>query len=64
VWRTKDGASNQVSLQAVETPEAFVLDHELFVDVKPQGYAFAGETKKMTGAEVFAMFAPQPEGAK
>jgi hypothetical protein len=61
VWRTRDLSGNQVSLQAVETPDAFTLDHELFVDVKPQVYAFAGETQKLTGADVFAMFAPKPE---
>lgn len=63
IWRTKDRSSNQVSIQAFADPGAFDLDHELFVDVKPQGYAFANETQKMTGADVMAMFAPKPEGA-
>lgn len=63
IWRTKDRSSNQVSIQSFAAPEAFTLDHEIFVDEKPQGYAFAGETKKLTGAEVFATFAPKPEGS-
>lgn len=61
IWRTKDRSSNQVSIQAFEAPGDFNLDHELFVDVKPQGYAFANETQKLTGADVMAMFAPKPD---
>ncbi len=32
------------------------LDHEIFIDEKPEYYSFANETRKMTGAEVFANF--------
>ncbi|MEW2918568.1 GFA family protein [Ruegeria sp. ANG10] len=38
------------------------LQLELFIDKKPEGYAFAGERKQMTKAEVEAMFAPSEEG--
>ncbi len=34
-----------------------VLDHEVFVDEQPKYYGFANQTHRMTGAEVFAMFA-------
>ena len=34
----------------------FVFDHQIFVDEQPAFYAFANETKNMTGAEVFAQF--------
>ena len=33
------------------------LTEEIFVDERPVAYHFAQETKKMTGPEVFAMFA-------
>ena len=33
------------------------LTHEVFIDRKPQGYAFAGETEQMTEAQIMAMFA-------
>jgi hypothetical protein len=36
---------------------SFTFDHEVFVDHKPDFYAFANETKGMTEAEVFAAFA-------
>ena len=34
------------------------FDHQIFIDEKPEYYAFANETRNMTGAEVFAMYAP------
>ncbi|MCL6286040.1 GFA family protein [Ruegeria sp. 2012CJ41-6] len=38
------------------------LKLELFIDRKPQGYAFAGDRRQMTEAEVLAMFAPSDQG--
>ena len=32
------------------------LDHQVFIDEKPDYYDFANETKNLTGAEVFARF--------
>ncbi len=37
---------------------AFTLANEVFIDEKPEGYTFANKTDKMTGAQLFAMFAP------
>jgi len=34
---------------------------QVFTDRKPEFYKFANDTKLMTGAEVVAMFAPQPK---
>ncbi len=36
--------------------EGFVLDHQIFIDEKPNYYNFKEETKCMTGAEVFAQY--------
>ncbi|SLN42033.1 GFA family protein [Ruegeria meonggei] len=38
------------------------LQLELFIDKKPDGYAFAGERRQMTTAEVEAMYALPEEG--
>ncbi|NVO55867.1 GFA family protein [Rhodobacteraceae bacterium B1Z28] len=38
------------------------LQLELFIDKKPEGYAFEGERRQMTEAEVMAMYAPPEEG--
>jgi hypothetical protein len=36
----------------------YQFDHQIFIDEKPDFYDFANKTKNMTGAEVFAQFAP------
>jgi hypothetical protein len=38
-----------------------IFDHQVFIDEKPEYYTFANETKNMTGAELFAQFAPISE---
>lgn len=45
-----------VSVEAFDEPEKFKLTSEIFIDEKPASYDFANDTKKMTGAEVFAAF--------
>ncbi len=37
------------------------FDKQIFIDEKPSFYCFANETNKMTGAEVFAKYAPPAE---
>ena len=46
-----------------DVDEAVAMDHQIFIDEKPHYYDFANQTKKMTGAEVFAQFvnADNPE---
>ena len=63
VWRTQDGKHNQVSVQVFDNPQDFPLSLEVFHDCKPDSYAFANETKKMTEAEIFAMFGPSGDQA-
>ena len=36
--------------------EKLVLDHQIFIEEKPDYYNFKEETKNMTGAEIFAQF--------
>ncbi|KPD12186.1 GFA family protein [Phaeobacter sp. 11ANDIMAR09] len=38
------------------------LSLELYIDKKPEGYAFAGPQRKMTEADVMAAFRPSAEG--
>ena len=33
-----------------------VLEHQVFIDEKPEYYSFANETKNITGEELFTMF--------
>ena len=48
-----------IGMGLLDDPNGVKLTEEVFVDEMPDGYAFAGNTKKMTGAEVFAQFAPE-----
>lgn len=50
-----------VGIGSLDDPSDLPLVSEIFIDEKPDGYAFAGETRKMTAAEVMAMFAPGPD---
>ena len=47
-----------IGLGTFDDADGLALRGEIFIDQKPSGYAFVNETHKMTGAEVFAMFAP------
>ncbi|MEW5422602.1 GFA family protein [Amorphus sp. 3PC139-8] len=55
-YRMKDGSFTTLSAFVSDTPLDFPLGTEIFVDSKPASYAFAGDAKQMTGADVVAMF--------
>ena len=59
-WRMQDGSHISVAVQAFDDAARFAFTSEIFIDEKPATYAFANSTKTMTGAEVFAAFAPNP----
>ncbi|WP_299349540.1 GFA family protein [uncultured Shimia sp.] len=48
-----------MGLGTLDDASGITLGQEIFIDKKPDSYSFAGDTHKMTEAEVFAMFAPQ-----
>ena len=58
-YRLKESQQHIMSVGLFEDDRMFVLDHQVFIDEKPTFYQFANKTKDMTGAEVFAKFAPQ-----
>ena len=62
LWQTQDGKNQQVAIHTFDNPGDFSFETEIFIDRKPDNYAFANETKTMTEAEVAALFAPSPEG--
>ena len=47
-----------VSAEAFDDRARYAFTHQVFVDEKPAYYDFANKTHDMTGAEVFAAFAP------
>lgn len=55
-WRMKDGSMTVVWLGALDNSDDLTLTLQMFIDKKPDHYAFANKTKEMTGEEVFAHF--------
>lgn len=65
-WRmTAEGpGQGMLSLNAgtLDDMSGLPLKTEIYIDHKPDGYAFDGQTTKMTEAEVMALFAAPDEG--
>lgn len=53
--------SIHISIGVLDDLEGMHLAREVFIDEKPACISLVGDTEKLTGAELFAMFAP-PEG--
>jgi hypothetical protein len=52
-----DAASYIISAGTLDDPSGMVLSKEIYVDCKPDGYAFAGDHPRLTGAEFEALHA-------
>ena len=55
----KPMSAHMMSVGAFDDPTPFRLASEIFIDDKPEGYAFAGDHPRLTGAETLAKFAPK-----
>ncbi|MBL4826408.1 MAG: GFA family protein [Spongiibacteraceae bacterium] len=55
-YRLKESNQYIVPVGLFENTDAFVLDHQVFIEEKPEFYCFSNETKNMTGEELFAEF--------
>ena len=44
-----------------DNDQDFEMDHQIFIEEKPNYYSFANKTNNMTGAEVFAQYASDNE---
>ena len=60
-YRFKKNYSYFIPVGIFDDESDLVLTHQVFIDEKPEYYAFANETKNMTGEEIFAQFAPTSE---
>ncbi len=56
LWRSIDQTFRSVPAALLEGLEDLDVSTEIFIDEKPDYYAFAGARTRMTGAEVFAAF--------
>lgn len=57
-YRLKESGQHMMLAGLFEDNSQMVFDHQVFIDNKPGFYRFANETKNMTEAEIFAMYAP------
>lgn len=60
-WRMRDGSDTVVSAQAFDEPGDFRFASEIFTDEQPPKYAFANETRRLTGPEFIALVAGESE---
>lgn len=55
-YRLKDGALHALPVGLLDDDPEWHLEHQVFIDEKPDFYSFAEETRNLTGAEVFSQF--------
>lgn len=60
-YRLKETRQYHVPAGLFDNEPELTLGLQIFIDEKPPYYRFANETPALTGAEVFAMYAPKPE---
>lgn len=58
-YRLKESGQYSMSAGIFDDMEDLVFDSQIFIDEKPSYYEFANQTTNMTGAEVFAKYAPK-----
>jgi len=56
LWRSVDGRHQAVPVSLIGDPAGLAFTTEIFIDAKPDHYAFAGDRTRMTAAEVIAAF--------
>ena len=60
-YRLIDADSYNICTGILEDQDSLSLKSQFFIDEKPAYYDFANDTEKLTGAEVFARYAPPEE---
>lgn len=60
-YKLKQNNQYYIPVGLFDSRNAFTFDHQVFIDEKPEYYSFANKTKNITGAELFAQFAPTSE---
>lgn len=60
-YKLKEGNQHMVPVGLFDEDRGLVFDKQVFIDEKPHYYSFANTTEDLTGAELFAKFAPPEE---
>lgn len=58
-YRLKENGQYIMSVGIFDDSEGRTFDSQVFIDEKPSFYDFSNKTTNMTGAEVFAKYAPK-----
>ncbi len=61
-YRLKESQQYIMPVGLFDEDEQIVFQDQIFIDEKPSFYDFANKTNNMTGAEVFAKYAPPSAG--
>lgn len=62
-WRQRSGEGHiAVAFPSLDNPVGLAFAEEIFIDEKPELYAFAGERRRKTGEQVVAEFLAAQEG--
>ena len=57
-YRLKESRQHMVPVGLLEDDEQLIFESQVFINAKPGFYKFSNKTQDMTGAEVFAKYAP------
>ncbi len=57
-YRLKESQQHMVPAGLLEDDERLIFESQVFIDEKPSFYEFSNKTEDMTGAELFAKYAP------
>ena len=57
-YRLKESRQHMVPVGLLEDDERLTFESQVFIDAKPSFYEFSNKTEDMTGAELFAKYAP------
>lgn len=61
-YRLKSEQTYYLPVGLFENPEGIVFEEQVYIDKKPDYYAFVNETRNLTGAEVVAIHSGSQEG--
>ena len=62
-YRLKENGQHFLPVGLFDDPSPFVLKGEIYIDSKPDSYAFAGEHSRLTEEEFLAESPPPPDSA-
>ena len=63
-YKLTGNGDHMLSAGLFDDTDDMVLTNQIFIDEKPGYYELANDTPKMTGAEVFAMYAPNDDAGE